>query len=240
MNVSILDVLRLDYLLVISALTRETMDGRPENSRKHNNRNNRRPNNNNKSKTLSATVQEDVRIAIEQRIDTFMQNESETQLEFPMSFTNVERAFVHSYAPQYGLKTKSHGQGDKRTLSVYKRDCNTYTNENSSFDLSLDTRKIIFKVLKEFPTKDFEKLQLQAYTQNTKSSFRMNSSFPINRVITVPPINVNETVKKERQNLPIYSHRNEIIHMINNNEVVLISGSTGSGKLEKSIQLITF
>ena len=42
------------------------------------------------------------------------------EYEFPSSLTSRERAFVHNLVSQYGLKSKSHGKGVNRSLTVYK------------------------------------------------------------------------------------------------------------------------
>lgn len=52
-------------------------------------------------------------LAIEKYVTEFINNHNVTQFEFPNSFTNVHRKYVHNYVRKMGLTSKSHGKGFK-------------------------------------------------------------------------------------------------------------------------------
>ena len=54
---------------------------------------------------------------------------------------------------------------------------------------------------------------------------RMNGGIP-----QVPYATINQELLPFRQALPIWSMRDDIVNLINSNQVVMISGDTGSGK----------
>jgi len=58
-----------------------------------------------------------------------------------------------------------------------------------------------------------------------KSIGRLNNGIP-----QVPYAAVNQELLPFRQALPIWAMRDDIINSINSNQVVVISGDTGSGK----------
>ena len=59
-----------------------------------------------------------------------------------------------------------------------------------------------------------------------------------NKPTVPPPSNASSLVYEKRQNLPIFAFRDEILHKIKNNRILLISGSTGSGKTTQIPQMI--
>ncbi|KAL1448826.1 hypothetical protein WDU94_000081 [Cyamophila willieti] len=67
-------------------------------------------------------VGEDVKIAVNLILKNFIYNSESKEYEFPSCYNNVQRAYVHELAKQYGLKSKSRGKGSGRYLTVYKRD----------------------------------------------------------------------------------------------------------------------
>lgn len=73
---------------------------------------------------------------------------------------------------------------------------------------------------------------------NNKSNIRHHS---ILRPITLPAtqlIEVPGKILKQKQSLPIYAHREEILNAIDTNDVVIISGETGSGKSTQVVQYL--
>jgi HrpA-like RNA helicase len=58
-----------------------------------------------------------------------------------------------------------------------------------------------------------------------KSMGRLNTGVP-----QMPYAAVNQELLPFRQALPIWSMRDDIINAINSNQVVVVSGDTGSGK----------
>lgn len=56
-------------------------------------------------------IEENAKIYIHNTVDNFIKDESQTQMSFPISLDNVQRAYVHLYASGKGLITKSIGKG---------------------------------------------------------------------------------------------------------------------------------
>ncbi len=56
-------------------------------------------------------MEESLRIAVQKQIESFIADDEMQMLQFPVSFTNTQRGFVHKYVQAKGLKSKSHGKG---------------------------------------------------------------------------------------------------------------------------------
>ena len=54
-------------------------------------------------------IGEDTRLAVNLTIKKLLEIPDEKELEFPSSYTAVERAYIHNLARQLGLKSKSRG-----------------------------------------------------------------------------------------------------------------------------------
>lgn len=96
----------------------------------------------NKQKQKSSVfekITESFRIDIQKQIDDFCK-ELGNSLEFSSNLTNIERAYIHEYIKPLGLTSKSHGQNDKRKLTIYKRVVNTNT-EFKELHLSEKSRR---------------------------------------------------------------------------------------------------
>ncbi|CAG2172500.1 unnamed protein product, partial [Oppiella nova] len=78
-----------------------------------------------------ACIKEDVKISITERLDTFLRDDSRTEIVFESSLTSNERKYIHNYCIQFSLKTRSHGFGDKRRITVWKKDNQSVANKES-------------------------------------------------------------------------------------------------------------
>lgn len=108
----------------------------------------------------------------------------------------------------------------------------------ASFCLAPNTRKLIQTYLKDNPLTLNEKKHLQS---STISANAVNSSYRCtlnNLSIVVPPATCNPQADPQRRSLPIYAYRQHIIETIDQNQVVVISGDTGSGKTTQVPQYI--
>lgn len=56
-------------------------------------------------------IEENLRIAIQKEIENFISDDEMQIFQFPVSFTNTQRGFVHKFVQSKGLKSKSHGKG---------------------------------------------------------------------------------------------------------------------------------
>lgn len=59
-------------------------------------------------------MEESLRIAVQKQIQAFIADDEVQTHVFPVSFTNIQRGFVHKCAQNMGLKSKSHGKGKRR------------------------------------------------------------------------------------------------------------------------------
>lgn len=67
-------------------------------------------------KSKNFLMEESLRIAVQKQIEAFIVDEEQLSLQFPVSFTNTQRGFVHKYVQAKGLKSKSHGKGKQLGL----------------------------------------------------------------------------------------------------------------------------
>ncbi|KAJ7384543.1 3'-5' RNA helicase ythdc2 [Desmophyllum pertusum] len=72
-------------------------------------------------------VKEELKIAVKIALDRFRFEEKQKVVEFPSSFTSVERAYVHRLCQNLGLKSKSKGNGSNRYLTVTKKECQRHS-----------------------------------------------------------------------------------------------------------------
>lgn len=213
------------------------------------------------SKYKTPHIEENAKIYIHNMVDNFIKNENQTQMAFPISLDNFQRAYVHMYSRGKGLITKSIGKGlislkpnvelyllkniefpgSARQLNIYKIDTNTEIEEIATFSLVPAARKLCFKYLSKYPlrTKEIEDLHYFAGISNRQTSsngFRctIGNQFKL----CVPPNRSNPKFSVGRRNLPIFDYRQKIVDTINSNQVVVISGDTGSGKTTQVPQYI--
>ncbi|GIY23789.1 3'-5' RNA helicase YTHDC2 [Caerostris extrusa] len=166
------------------------------------------------------------------------------EYEFPSSLTSCERAYVHQYCQELGLKSKSRGEGANRFLTVYKKEGSTIVQADAVFQLGNISRKHTLSLFQRFPITARERQELLPPTERdrilgqeirdvSRNIGRLSNGIPM-----IPPENVKMILLYFRQNLPIWNCQEEIIQMISCHQVVLISGETGSGKTTQVPQFI--
>lgn len=122
--------------------------------------------------------------------------------------------------------------GSERRVFVYKPTDNTNI-DTITFSLPSNSRELIHNYLKENPLTEIEKKNLQSGTSPANavnSSFRCTLTTTYDVLISIPPATQNSEAAQQRKSLPIYGYRKHIIDTIDQNQVVIISGDTGSGK----------
>ncbi|XP_063701962.1 3'-5' RNA helicase YTHDC2-like [Culicoides brevitarsis] len=190
-------------------------------------------------------VEQSVRMATETMINDFMKDHEKTELTFPADFTNTERRYVHEYVKKYGLKSKSHGKGQSRILTVFKQTKNTQLSEDLFLDCTGTSRNTIYQLLKENPLSFKEKCDLK---KPLKANLNSPKLFPYRISVgqmnaphlQIPPYpsNLAPATVSQRMSLPIFPYRSKIIETIRNSRAVVISGETGSGKTTQVPQYI--
>lgn len=64
-----------------------------------------------KNTKISVKIEEDIRIFIHRQIDLFLQDEQQSEYDFPATLTNQHRAYIHEYVKNKRIKSRSHGKG---------------------------------------------------------------------------------------------------------------------------------
>ncbi|KAK7491702.1 hypothetical protein BaRGS_00016958 [Batillaria attramentaria] len=191
-----------------------------------------------------ACIGEEVKIGIHLAIERFRLDENRKDLEFPSSFTATERAYIHRMAQSLGLKSKSKGKGANRFLTLYKKEGSGLGGWVAGFQLARNSRHQVMSLLQRLPLTTRERADLQPRTHkmsvsevtrefNKTTTGRLNNGVP-----QVPPRRGESDLNSFRQTLPVYHMREEILATINNNQVSLVSGETGSGKTTQVPQMI--
>lgn len=186
-------------------------------------------------------IEEDVRIAIHYMIDKFVQDEKLNEFDFPASFTREHRAYIHDYVKNKSLKSRSHGKGNQRYLTIYKSNILSLIHDDASLDMSDNSQKMIQMLLHK--QGGFQKEIAESYARRklfpSLTAYSLNLGSPNNSIKRIPPpSNSNLQVIQERHRLPIAPFRDAILTCLNQNQVMIISGSTGSGKTTQIPQFI--
>lgn len=189
-------------------------------------------------------ISEEVKIGINLAIERFRMNESQKELEFPTSLTATERAYIHRMAEDLGMKHRSKGKMATRYLILTKKDASTWTTKSATFQLVRNSRYQISNLLHRFPLTSKERLELQLNTDKSlvnevsKELARTATGRLNNGVPQVPPKKGNSELTSFAKSLPIHVYRAKILQVINNNQICVISGDTGSGKTTQVPQMI--
>lgn len=108
---------------------------------------------------------------------------------------------------------------------------------------SEESSKQVFQLLKAHPLTNKERNDVVGtpVKENPRlPPFRISVGSLTHSYVTVPPkpIQITPQIAKTRNNLPIASYRQQLLQMIQNNRVIVVSGETGSGKTTQVPQYI--
>ncbi|KAF5909510.1 putative ATP-dependent RNA helicase YTHDC2 isoform X1, partial [Clarias magur] len=169
-------------------------------------------------------------------------------MEFPSSLTSTERAFVHRLAQSLGYISKSKGKGLQRFLTLRKKDRPESSQSVMTFGLSQNSKHVIQNLLQGFPITSKERTDLLQGSERglavspeangngrdkNRTSGRLSNGIP-----QVPEWRSPSELDYFRRTLPVYERQDEIVTTINENQVVLIVGETGSGKTTQIPQFL--
>ncbi|CAO1425337.1 unnamed protein product [Diamesa hyperborea] len=189
-----------------------------------------------KEKQQISGLDANFRMGIEQFLVEFMENEELMKYEFPESLSKESRVFIHKFVEKNGfnLKTKSFGKDDERRLTIFKIGELVNRSENALLTLTNDSEKLIDNLLKKM------KQDKNDYQNKPEKVFRAKKtgSMAFSKSISVPPSNNNGNCLQQKLSLPIYSYKEHILQMIEQNQVLLVQSSTGSGKTTQIPQFI--
>ncbi|XP_055956156.1 3'-5' RNA helicase YTHDC2 [Patella vulgata] len=190
-------------------------------------------------------IGEEVKIGIHLAFERFRLNPEQKELEFPSSLTATERAYIHRLCEDYNLKSKSHGKGASRCLTIYKKEGNQSSGTSVTFQLARNSRHQILSLMQRFPLTNKERQELQPKTHKSTVNeiikdlnYKTTTGRLNNGVPQIPPQRGNSDLNSFRESLPIQEYQEDIIHTINHNQVVLVSSETGSGKTTQVPQMI--
>ncbi|KAJ6637830.1 3'-5' RNA helicase YTHDC2 [Pseudolycoriella hygida] len=182
-------------------------------------------------------MEESLRIAVQKQIECFLADDDQPSLQFPASLTSTQRGFIHKYVQTKGLKSKSHGKGDNRCLTIYKPNTNTHISYDAKLELSMDSTTMFKNFIRDNNMTDIEMLVAQE-SENYKLPQHYGCGFAVFKLTNPPHVYVKPEINDTRSKLPITSYRDEIISKINSNSIIVISGDTGSGKTTQVPQYI--
>ena len=128
-------------------------------------------------------IEEDLRICIDTALTKFRENDEETELEFPSSLSNVERAYIHRLIATYGLTSKSKGKGAARFLTIYKKDHSSLVKSETLLSLSEKSKKVATTTMHLHPIKSIEKQELAPKNPGSNSIHAINDGRDMSRAM---------------------------------------------------------
>ena len=128
-------------------------------------------------------IEEDLRICIDTALTRFRENDEETELEFPSSLTNIERAYIHRLIATFGLTSKSRGKGAARFLTIYKKDPSSLIRSETFLNLSEKSKKIASQTMHLHPVKNIEKQELAPKNPGDNCSYGLNDGRDMSRAM---------------------------------------------------------
>eukprot|EP00943_MAST-04B_sp_MAST-4B-sp1_P006597 g6597.t1 len=189
-------------------------------------------------------VSEDFRIKRKEQLEQFRESDKEEEIIFGNTLTNHERRYVHALAGQLGLISKSYGKGESRYLTVRK----TKRKDNKSLSV---IQKIDFNAANIQTIDTFMKENLQIGENFLKKTLcnpggslykhkkQNNSNFDSFIQNKHKPLDARKSpLYHTRSKLPAWALKDNISNLIQENQVVVLSGETGCGKSTQVPQFI--
>ncbi|KAI9912786.1 hypothetical protein PsorP6_005276 [Peronosclerospora sorghi] len=204
-----------------------------------------------KSSASSLHVSESFCIAVQDALQSLMDDATQTEVSFPASYDNQQRRYIHLLAQKYGLFSKSAGgRGPDRFVHVAKVKKNAAMEQVS---LRLPPVSLSSATVTWFPPPVQHYMEKYPLSNDegdvwstTKGSLmpckgkqlpprsRKRSGAPLFQPL---PSQGHERRPKKRKtrsmdalNLPVHRYRNELVDLVEKHPIVLVSGDTGCGK----------
>ncbi|XP_039291006.1 3'-5' RNA helicase YTHDC2 [Nilaparvata lugens] len=195
------------------------------------------------------SINADLKAAIDREFQRFISDRELSEFTFMSSFTAPERIYVHNKAKSLELMSKSRGKGINRQVTIYKKNRSTIIQHDATMSLTQHSHKVVACLLNQAPLTAKEKFDIIPHSERDRSSapdlIQKDAARTVNRLVSgvaVVPSNrmppAHSAIAQQRQALPIFALRDTILHTINDNTVVIISGETGSGKTTQVPQYI--
>uniref|UniRef100_A0A182LXQ0 RNA helicase n=1 Tax=Anopheles culicifacies TaxID=139723 RepID=A0A182LXQ0_9DIPT len=183
---------------------------------------------------INVKIEEDIRISIHRQIDLFLQDENQIEYDFPSELTNQHRAYIHEYVRNKQLKSKSNGKGANRYLTICKTSLPDIAHNEAVLNVTLASSALLKKIENcySISRKPSKRLGKAATVQS--HSINVTSAAP-----SIPPLPTGcAEIHAVRNRLPIAQFHAVILKCIQQNQVLIISGNTGSGKTTQVPQYI--
>ncbi|KAJ8937482.1 hypothetical protein NQ314_011872 [Rhamnusium bicolor] len=174
-----------------------------------------------------------LRIEIDQIFKEFLDNPESNEFIFPSNLNNLQRKYIHAKAHAMNIISKSQGKEPNRKLHIKKKNQQL---SNQSFVLTPCQSSLSY--LHEFLNTS---KGVQPYIPPQRRIRRREKVIGklVNGVPTLPAeIYLTKEVVTIRKNLPIYEFKDLVTETIRNNQVIIISSETGSGKTTQVPQYI--
>ncbi|KAL6729416.1 hypothetical protein Aduo_000470 [Ancylostoma duodenale] len=174
------------------------------------------------------------------KLDEFM-NGTATELCFP-PMERPERRRLHELARRKGLQTSSEGREPNRRCVVHRRPTPKLAavgaNETQPIRLTADIRKALSNFICQYPiSAQAIDRHLAAPRPRDRSQRDMgNRERP--EMLVPQRSNISMEMQKQRNMLPAYQQRADVLRAINDHKVVLITGGTGCGKTTQVPQFL--
>lgn len=192
-------------------------------------------------------IGEDRQIALKQQLLQFRESD-QTELAFPSTLTNLERKFIHKTATELGLISNSSGIDEKRFITVRKKNAATNAvDKRGPIPWSLSTKSLqaltsadLQSALKE--VKDAIKAEEERDPTSLKHVIHRHGFQKLHDVRQQLASNHRaaeakrrnhpeyESIHEKRHLLPASHHRIAVCKMVQEHQIVLVSGETGCGK----------
>jgi len=139
--------------------------------------------------------------------------------------------FDSESSEESGDSEESEGENETTIDDEVKIDKEDQLNGNKESDIVVDSNNEVHNELDE-SSKNFANRDDDEEIEETKTSYK-----PVKSVVFVP-VNRDPEIIASRNNLPIIGEEQKIMEIINNNQVIVLSGETGSGKTTQVPQFL--
>lgn len=183
---------------------------------------------------MNAIKDDSFHIEISVILTAFRRDPSISYYTFKNTLTNVERKYVHERCRKMGLISRSTGKDPNRVLTIFKRNVTT----DLQYDINLTSHSDY--ILNNFFVKNDSIIK---NLQHTKRDVSANPCIIHDRLVTLAskavdrPKRITE-LRRESLNLPINVIRESLLNVLENNQIIIITAETGSGKTTQVPQII--
>uniref|UniRef100_M4B2F4 Uncharacterized protein n=1 Tax=Hyaloperonospora arabidopsidis (strain Emoy2) TaxID=559515 RepID=M4B2F4_HYAAE len=198
---------------------------------------------------FTANVDESFCISVHSALQSLVQDGEQAELSFPSSYDNSQRRYIHTMAEKYGLFSKSAGgKGEDRFVHVASVKKNAAMEKVSlrlhSMLLNPETvtwfPPVIKQYMENYPAPSIEKegaadpwgAKKVTFLASPPKAHRSRGAMftPLPRRGSQEGPKIVRTPPVEATRLPVYEYREQILKLVEENQIVVLSADTGCGK----------